>query len=707
MMWAGCHTIYSAEVLTVGTVLWFVQYEQYVSLLSGLPSAVADAQDTEMLSPPPQKDRSFVLHHWMAEARRLHAEGTLDQAANYYAAILRAQPTNIDAKHLLGVLRMQQGKFAQAVRLFLQVRVAAEPSALLEVNIGDALRLSGKVQAALAHYDAALAVDPANSSAHVNRGIGLQQLGRQEAALAAFSDALHLNSAPIEARNNRGSIYQEMGLFDKALVDFDAALDLDPDNIASLYNKANCLKAAGRLLEARGVYLRLLECAPDHFDGLNNLGNLFRELGEPQEALDCFDRALALQPNHVAALNNRGTALRDVGRSLEAIASYSRALEQQPDFAIAHNNAGDMLSELGRFEEADAALRRAIDINANYSQPYLNLSAIHRFVPGDPLITAMERSRARALVQADRARFDFALGKASADLGAYEDAFRYYAEGAAIRRHLQPYDEIATMALMSGLKAVFTPEFVACRRGGGNPDLRPIFILGMPRSGTSLIEQILASHPAVHGGGELKALSRAMRPLQARDGVFPLNLSDIAAEDLTSFADRYAAEVAAYVPTELRVTDKMPLNFYFVGLIMLAMPNARIIHATRNPVDTCLSCFMQHFAEGHEFTNDLAELGRYWRAYADLMAHWRTVLGPDTFLDVAYEDVVADMEGETRRMLDYLGLDWDDRCLSFYKSDRAVRTASVAQVRQPIYKTSVERWRVYEPWIGPLIEALD
>lgn len=659
-----------------------------------------------MLSPPPQKDRSFVLHQWMADARKLHAEGMLDEAATYYTSILKAQPRNIDAKHLLGVLRMQQGKFAEAVRLFRQVRTVADRSAMLEINLGDALRQMGKVRAALVHYDAAIAEDPSSGPAHVNRGLGLQQLGQNDAAIAAFSDALQAGSARVEALNNRGSVYQTLGRHDEALADFRAAIALDPANIASHYNYANSLKAAGRLEEARDVYRHLLELVPDHFDGLNNLGNVLRDLGDPASAVGLFDRALALQPDHVGAINNRGTALRDLGRTDEALAAYNRALELQPDFAASHNNAGDTLSQLGRFREAELAFHRAIAVDETYAQPYLNLSTIHRFVPGDPLMSAMLTARARTSEPADQARFDFALGKAYADIRDYAEAFRHYAKGAASRRRLMPYDEDATFTLMAGLKSVFTPKFVSKHRGSGDPDKRPVFILGMPRSGTSLIEQILASHPAVRGGGELMALNHALHPFMRRGDGFPLNLADISATDLTGIAARYSAGVAALVPTDLRVTDKMPLNFYFVGLIALAMPNARIVHATRNPIDTCLSCFTQHFTDGHAFTNDLAELGRYWRAYADLMAHWRTVLGPDAFIDVAYEDVVADMEGEARRMLDYVGLAWDDRCLSFHQTDRSVRTASVAQVRQPIYKTSVERWRVYEPWIGPLLEAL-
>lgn len=660
-----------------------------------------------MLSPPPQKDRPFVLHQWMAEARKLHAEGKLEDAASYYSAILKAQPRNIDAKHLLGLLRMQQGKFTESVRLLRQVLRISEKSELLEANLGDALRQQGKTKEALRHYNEAININPSYAEVHVNRGLALSQLGQTDAAIAAYTTAVQLKPSLVEGLNNRGTALQQQGHYTAALVDFDTAANLQPENAKTLYNLGNCLRALGRRQEALAAYDRAIKLDPGDVNHWNNRGNLLREMARPTDALHDFDQALRLDPRNVPVLNNRGVVLNELGRSDEAIACYRSLLELKPDFALAYNNLGDLLSGVGRFDDARAVLRHAIALRPGYSEAYLNLSSIHRFTAGDELVSAMIAARKTADEPASKARFDFALGKAHVDIGAYEDAFRYYAEGAAVRRRLLPYDEVATLALISGFKTVFTPEFVERHRAAGDPDQRPIFILGMPRSGTSLIEQILASHPAVRGGGELMALSRAMRPLMLRDGVFPLNLSSISVPDIKEFAASYMSEVAAFLPMDLRVTDKMPLNFYFVGMIALAMPNARIIHATRNPIDTCLSCFMQHFTEGHEFSNDLEELGRYWRAYADLMAHWRRVLGPDAFIDVAYEDIVADLEGEARRMLDYVGLEWDDRCLSFHKSKRTVRTASVAQVRQPIYKTSVERWRVYEPWIGPLLEALD
>lgn len=671
-----------------------------------LPATIAGS--ALKLVPPTQKERAAALQHWMQEARRLHLAGLISDAEAYYSAVLKAQPGHVDAKHLLAVIRIQEGRLTEALRLLRQVVSSAPTLPPVHVNLGDALRLSGKLVDAIDSYDRAIALNPLYPEAHVNKGVTLSQLGRSEEAIAAFTTALYVKPGHIEALNNRGNCLANAGRQAEALADFELALKQGPQVANIHYNRANCLRALGRFDDALHAYSRAIELQPDYLDALNNRGNLRRELGKLEDALADLDEVLRLDPRNIVALNNRANVLRELGRTGEALATYesAAATSARGDIAYIYNNLGDTLSELGRFSEAVAAFQTATRMDPDHSAAFLNLASAHRFTPDDPLLTALVAARGRARTDADRARLDYALGKAHADLGDPATAFQFFASGAATRRTLLPYDEAATLAFFARIKAAFTADAIDRLRGAGDPAQRPVFILGMPRSGTSLIEQILASHPDVHGAGELTAMNSVLKPLASRRGEFPACIDGMDTSELAEIARQYINLTAPLAPTAARITDKMPLNFYFVGLIALAMPNARIIHVRRDPVDTCLSCFMQHFTQGHEFTNDLAELGRYWRAYDDLMTHWRHVLGDDAFRNVAYEDVVSDMESVARSLVDYIGLEWDDRCLQFHETQRAVRTASVKQVRQPIYTTSVERWRAYEPWIGPLLETL-
>jgi hypothetical protein len=309
---------------------------------------------------------------------------------------------------------------------------------------------------------------------------------------------------------------------------------------------------------------------------------------------------------------------------------------------------------------------------------------------------------------------DFALGKVYADIGDHGRAFQRLLAGNAAKRAAIAYDEQAALAQFDRVETVFTRELIAAKTGGGDPTRMPIFVLGMPRSGTTLIEQILASHPMVHGAGELSVLNQVVNTVSATDGAgfpYPDYVRALDASGLQRLGAQYLAGVDELARKHgaadfERVTDKMPSNYYFAGLIHLALPNAKIIHSVRNPLDTCISCFSKLFSAEQNHTYDLGELGRYYRRYQQLMTHWHEVLPADSMLDIRYEDVVADLEGEARRIIAYCGLPWDERCLAFHKTNRPVRTASATQVRQPIYNSAVNRWRAYEKEIGPLLAGL-
>jgi tetratricopeptide (TPR) repeat protein len=370
--------------------------------------------------------------------------------------------------------------------------------------------------------------------------------------------------------------------------------------------------------------------------------------------------------------------------------------------------SSDLLQEIGRRDEACRAFETAIALAPRSGRFYRHLADCKRFTVGDPALTAMQGLAAgrASLPEEDRRQLLFALAKAAADLGEHERSFGYLLEGNALKRRQIDYDEARVLGEFTRIRTVFSRELMAARGGVGHNSALPVFIVGMPRSGTTLIEQILASHPQVFGAGELTDIGDAAARLNGAAGCFPEIVASLPDEVLHQLGARYIDAARARAATADRITDKMPLNFLYVGLIHLVLPNARIIHASRDPLDTCLSCFATLFTGEHRVAYELGELGRYYRAYQGLMEHWARVLPRGVLLEVEYEDVVADLERQARRIVAHCGLEWDAACLGFNGSKRPVRTASATQVRQPIYHSSVGRWRAYGDLLKPLMEAL-
>ena len=589
--------------------------------------------------------------------------------------------------------------------------VQVPPSAEALVQRAAVLLGAGRAQEALTALDAAVALRPDLPIAHHNRGVVLSVLRRFAEALESFDAALALDAGYPAALNNRGVALQELRRHQEALESFDAALALIPDYGAALGNRGAALRELGRPAEALESCERALGVNPQDISALNNKGAALHELRRLPEAEAAYREVIARQPRHATALGNLGNVLGEAGRTEEALAAFDQALALAPQSVAALENRGLLLNELGRREEAEAAIGEAIRLAPRRARGYYNLASAHDFTPGDAHLAAMEALAAdpAGLTPNDLVELNYGLGAAYAGLGEAARAFERFAEGARRKRALIDYDEPSELAVYDRTIDAFSADVMWRGQGVGHPTETPVFVLGMPRSGTTLVEQILAGHPRLHAAGETSALGEimaAMRTPAKAPLAFPEGYASLHGPALRRAGAAYAERLAALAPEAARVTNKGVGNFRFVGFIHLALPGARIVHLTRDAADTCWSCFSKLFSRDHPYSYDLGEMGRYYRAYERLMQHWRRVLPEGVMLEVRYEDVVADLEGQARRLLEHCGLAWDPACLDFHKQGRQVRTASATQVRKPLYATSVGRWRAYEGQLGVLLEAL-
>jgi tetratricopeptide (TPR) repeat protein len=669
--------------------------------------------------------------------------GDLAGALAEYQKIVRREPSNIDALFLLGRAHCRQGQFeagAQAFRKIIKLMPAHAPAHTL---LGMALFRLGKPEEALVSLEHGLAADPRFELALANKADVLAELGRHAEAVGEYDRALAVNAANPASWCNRGNALQSLGRNAEAVESFQRALALDPSLAEAHFNLANALLRLGRSEEALPHYRRAIALRPGAAEPYLNLAGAllalkrwqeaeqvsrqavrlrpgmakpYTDLAEAllvlkrwQEAEQLAEQAIRLEPNSVRAHSHLGSALFELGHHDRGLAEIDKALVLDPDSTGALHQKARFLLILGHVDEARVLLKRIVDLDPQRVDSCLLLADIWRFTPDDPLLRAMEHllDGPGPLVREDRIGLQFAVAKAYGDIDKHAMSFEHLLEANALMRQQFDYDEPFWLGQLDHIERIFTAELLHSKSGNGDPSRQPIFIIGMPRSGSTLIEQILASHPRVHGAGERMDFSKVVFAVTgARPLDYPEFVPTLRPEQLDEIGAAYVASMTKSLPSVDRFTDKLLGNFVFAGLIRLVLPNAHIIHIQRNPIDTCWSCFSVRFSEPFEFAYDLGELGRFYRAYERLMEHWRRVLPEGAMLEVHYEDVVADIEAQARRIIDYCGLEWNDACLAFYKTSRPVRTASVAQVRQPIYKTSVERWRRYERHLGPLLEAL-
>ncbi|WP_245473096.1 tetratricopeptide repeat-containing sulfotransferase family protein [Mesorhizobium sp. M7A.F.Ca.CA.002.05.1.1] len=538
----------------------------------------------------------------------------------------------------------------------------------------------------------------------------LHQAGRRQEAETIYRQVLARQPKHAAAAHFLGLLLHQTGRSEEGLDLIERSVSLQPTNPDFLNNFGTVMRDLGRPAAAIDFFRGAVDLGPDQLAARDNLGSSLKQVGQFEEAEEIYRGTVARNPFHVRARIGLAETLQEAGRLDEALAVFREALAIRPKDADLLHGLGVGLMEKGKLDEAVDLFRQALAINPAMATAWLMLTQVKRQKDRDSELGGMEAQHAKAPQDSlARMQLSFGLGKANDDLRDYGRAFDYFAEGNAIRRKGINYDQARTRAEFEAMKATFDAGFFEKHRPSSISDDTPIFIVGMPRSGTTLVEQIIASHPQVYGAGELSILKKAVGKQfpATMPGGFPWGVSDMGDADFAEAGQAYLDMLHARYPNMRHVTDKMPGNFLLVGFIHMMMPKARIIHCARDAAATCLSIYKVHFrGDSHRYGYDLGELADFHNLYTDIMKHWHTVL-PGVVHDVRYEDFVADQEGQTRALIAHLGLPWDDAALSFHETDRPVRTASAAQVRQPMYQGSVDLWKRYGDRLKPLLDKLD
>ena len=642
------------------------------------------------------------------EAIGLIQAGRLADAETRCRASLLKFPRDVNMQALLGALLVKMERHDEAEATLRATIEAAPTFAKPMEDLGYLLLRENRAGDALPILERATRLDPSLERAWFSLGKALALLGRGKDADAAFEKCFELS--PERRLMAHAAEHQKEGRIDEAERIYRRVLRKNPDNVDALRLLALLAMRVDRQDDAESLLQRAIEIAPDFLLALLDLGRLLKEQDRYEEALGCFDRVIALEPTQPQAHFLRAATLARASFTRESIDAYRRCLAVRPGHVGALLGLGHVLKAMGDYDAAVASYLACMREAPDFGETYWSLANLKTYRFDEAMVSEMEkRAAAPGANEQSVVNFQFALGKAYEDRGDYERAWDHYRRGNESQRAQVKYDPVQTEVMNDRIRAVFDAARVGKLRGGGNPDPSPIFILGLPRSGSTLLEQILATHTDVEGTSELPYVGRLATSLNLNrpDGVnYPEALRELGPEHLAAMGRDYLARARMHRRSGAsRFIDKMPNNFPNVGLIALTLPNAKIIDARRHPLDACLSNYRQLFAKGQNFTYDLTEIGEYYLEYQRMMDHWHEVL-PGRVLTVQYEDVVADFEPQVRRLLDFCGLAWQDACLRFYESERPVRTPSAEQVRQPIYDRSVGYWRHYERHLGELIDVI-
>jgi tetratricopeptide (TPR) repeat protein len=635
---------------------------------------------------------SIKTQRLLTRAKKLVKKGSIEEAKKLYSMILKGSSQNHEAK--LGLLALKelkdnqepsQANIQSIVSLYsnnqiqealvdIETLVKDFPNSPILYNIrASCYKANGQMDASINDYEKAVTLKPDYAEAYYNLGVTLREVGQIDAALKSYEKALAIKHEYPAAHNNLGTILLDLGSLDSAVDHFEWAIAFKPD----------------------------------YAEAYNNLGVVERQQEKFDQAIKSFEKAISIQPNYTQAHNNLGNTSHKLGRLEAAIISYEKAIAINPDYAEVHNNLGIVYQQLGQINNSINHYEKALAINPDYAEVYYNLSYLNKYRFNDLQITKMKSILSDSkLSHSSRSSLCFALAVVNENLDNQDELFKYLHEANRLRKQELNYSLDHSKALFPNVKEMFSSAYSDIEKSlSSEPsNFKPIFIVGMPRSGSTLVEQIMSSHHAVHGAGELPNLPTIIQPI-ARDYANQ-GMNKLPEKSFLSIREQYLDALSNLNVPESVITDKLPLNFLCIGYILTAFPEAKIVHMKRDARAICWSIYKTNFGStsiGYSYNID--DLTGFYSLYADLMDFWHQLF-PGKIYDICYEDLTTNQEEETRKLLQYCELDWDENCLSFHQNKRAVKTASSIQVRKKMYQGSSEAWKKYEAYLKPLIKAL-
>ncbi len=688
------------------------------------------------------QDRTIPLDEAVQLGLSHFNKGEFHASAAIFSNIVQTVPRHALSHQMLGLIAFRAGKKEEAVRAMTEaVRFQPKDAGFL-ANFTEILRSAGRVEQAIETGLKAVAISPGSAAAHSNLGLAYYDQGNLDQAEASQNRALALDPDFDRALNNLGSIARDKGDRKTAAELYRKTLSIQPGSAETVNNLLSVLIEDENLKEARAFAEAQLRHLPKDAELHRNFGRIFLlesdldkaenafrnaialnrnkadsyiglsqvlfEKNHPRLALVEAEQAIRLDPASAAAFHQHAIVTAHLGDTERAVSHYLKAVELKPDMTASRLALGYLELEQGNSEGARAHFERAAEMDGDKLNALIALSKLEKATPDGDVFTALQKKmpEATGMLPQKAVAFHFAMGECFEQLKDYDAAFHHFRTGAGLKRKLIDYDSDDLDRLTNTLIETFDARMINRLRVCANDSARPIFVVGMPRSGTTMTESILNAHSSVFGAGELNDLQHQFGKVGDQQTEVPETIAALSDADLKRRADNYVDVLRLLAPEAPYVVDKMPANFQLVGLIHGILPNAKIIHVARNPFDTCLSCYTRLFERSQLHSYDLVELGRYFNNYVRIMNHWRRTLPSDAFITVHYEHLVDDLEHESRRMIDHCGLEWDDACLSFHKSKRRVRTASVQQVRKPLYNSSKAKWRKYEQQLQPLIDII-
>jgi tetratricopeptide (TPR) repeat protein len=638
--------------------------------------------------------------------------GLFDQAERHLLEVLKINPNLVEAQATLAFVYAASKQHAKAATQ-LKLLLKTNPNhAQTHLNLANSLYAQQLYDEAVTHYQAAIKNNPRFVDSHIHCGIAYRMLKNYDAAIACLHNALDLDKANARAFHVLGMVYVDIEDYNRALHCLESAAELAPKHAEFRVSFASVLEKASLDFEAGLQYHQACEIDPDYLDGFTLYGTYLLKNHRHDEALECVKYAEQLAPSNLDILDQLGNIYSGMSNTDFALEKFKAALEKDPNRLASLLGIGQVYKEVGNLAQAIDICDEIIAIDHTLPNGYLLKSSVKKSSPEDGLAKhLLEIAAQETLGEDNKIVTNFALGKIFDDQKNYTEAFKYYALGNALKNKTLNYSTEEDEARFTKLIDIFNAKLFKNYQHLGVESNLPVVIIGMPRSSTTLTEQIISSHPKVIGAGEVVFWGRAPIAMPLRldsEAAYPECVLEMTAEQAKDIATMYESTLRKVVGSDTNpahITDKMPHNFLNVGLIALLFPNVKIIHTKRDPIDTCLSIYFQNFNKVHQYACDLSNLGFHYKQYERIMRHWHEVL-PGRIMDINYEDTITDPEFWSRKLIDHIGLEWDDACLAPHKLERSVKTASHWQVRQPIYKTSVQRWKNYEQFLSPLIEAL-